>query len=723
MRRFVLMSGTAILAAQFAGSAYAQQADAQATSQERTPTVVATGVLEEVIVTAERTSSNLQKVPVSVSAFTAADLEASHLYNAQALQTKVPALFYGKFGGTNAQVSLRGVGNLNQSIGGEQGVAFVRDGVVLGRPGAAANQFYDIERVEVLRGPQGTLYGRNTTGGVVSVITEKPKLDEYGGFGDILLGSYMRTRLRGAVNLPLSETVAARVAILSDTRDGYGKNLLTGQDLDDDNYRSARAHLLYAPRADLEFLLTGEMFRQKTGGTRVTYGIPQPGVTPVPQPFPANKRDNYRDFPEFQNNYGHNLAGTVKWMGDSINFTSTTGYVKTLFDAQVDYDGSEVDWAAIRRRDHGKQFSQEFQFSSVPSDTSRFNWVAGIFLFHENVYTAAPFFTISPTVTITADGRVKSTSIAAYGQGTYKVTDKLGLTVGLRYTYDKKKAFEYNLTQVAGVSTAVRQDYKNSWPSLTPKFGIDYQITDDILAYASVTKGFQSGGYNISAQQGRSYDPEYLWAYEAGLKSRFADNRIQLNLAGYYYSYKDIITQNRLPGFALTYLENAASAQVRGLEFEAIALPTENTRIDLSVGYVDAEYKKYSTQDPDRGFALFNLKGNQLPFAPKWNVSVSAEATQPTDFGNFTLRGEYRYQTAVYFTAFNVPIAGQKAYGQTNARLMFTPAKGSWDAEVFIENIEDNLVRTNVLVQRGQQHATTWYTDPRTIGVRLGYKF
>lgn len=706
-----LLTGTALGLHAVSGAAWAQDARPGHEAQ-----------LEELVVTAQRSAESLQDVPLAVSAFGERELEEAHIYQAQDLQTRVPGLFYGKFGSTNAQIALRGVGNLNQSIGGEQGVAVIRDGVVLGRPGAAANQLFDVERIEVLRGPQGTLYGRNTTGGVINIITHAPELDDFSGAGDLLLASYRQVRVRGAVNLPVRDDLALRVSFLSDNRDGYGRNLFSGTDLNDEDFQAARVQLLYQPTERLEVRLIAEGFTQDTGGSRIGFGIPQPGVTPTPAPFPDDPRDNVRNHPEYSRNLGSSLVAVVRYDGGPVEITSTTAYVRTRFDALVDYDASEVPWSWIRRKDPGFQLSQELQFTSNDALDGRLRWVGGLFAFHEDVNTYATF-QVNPSIFIEAHGRVKTDSIAAYGQGSFDISPALTATVGLRYTIDHKTGFEHNLyTPTPGAPYAAEGHFKDTWRSFTPKFGLEYNVSDDVMLYASVTKGFQSGGYNISAIQGRGYDPESLWAYEAGAKGSFLERRLQINAAAFYYDYKDIISQNRLPGYALTFIENAASATVKGLELEVAAAPTANVRLGVTAGYLDARYEKYSSQDPDRGFTLFNLKGNRLPFAPKWNLAANAQWSVLVADGELTLRAEHRWQSRVYFSQFNVPIASQSPYGKTNLRATYAPMDGRWDVEVFVENLEDELTRSNILVQRGQAHATTWYDAPRTIGVRLGYR-
>lgn len=712
-----LLLASSLLAAQAAATAALAQAPAA-------PAAGGAGnELGEIVVTAQRTAESLQNVPLAVSAFGEKDLEAAHIYQAQDLQAQVPGLFYGKFGSTNSQIALRGVGNLNQSIGGEQGVAVVRDGVVIGRPGAAANQIFDLERIEVLRGPQGTLYGRNTTGGVINMVTKAPSFSDVSAGGDLLFASYNQLRARATLNVPLSDTSAVRISALSDTRDGYGKNTLSGLDIGDEKYRAVRLQYATTLTDTLDLRIIADMFAQKTGGSRLGFGIPQPGVTPVPQPFPSNPRDNARDHPEYSDNEGNGVAVILRNDFGWATLTSTTAFVRTRFDALVDYDASEVPWAWIRRKDMSDQVSQELQLTSDRSADSRLKWVAGLFYFHEDVATYARF-KVNPSIFIVGDGRVVTNSVAAYGQGSYDITPALTATVGLRYTIDHKTGFEHNIiTPTGGTPTSPEAHFRDRWPSFTPKFGLDYKLSDTVLLYGSVTKGFQSGGYNIGSLQGRGYDPESLWAYEAGVKSRFLENRLQLNLAGFYYDYKDIITQNRQPGVALTFLENAAKARVQGIELEAIAAPTSRIRLTATLGYLDAKYSKYSTQDPDRNFTLFNLKGNRLPFSPEWSFNGTAQYTQPLSVGDLVFRAEHRRLSRISFTSFNVPIASQEGYGKTNLRVSFKPTDGRWDAELFVENLEDKLTRSNVLVQRGQFHATTWYDAPRTIGLRVGYNY
>lgn len=744
--RLALMVASCGLSMSFAGVVQAQDAKPGASASE-------TG-LTEIVVTAQRREEPLQKTPIAITAFDEDALAKSNLFDAQALQQQAPGLEFGNQSfGAGPQVGIRGVSSVNVSVGGEQGVQFVKDGVVLGRPGNAAAQFYDLERVEVLRGPQGTLFGRNANAGVISIITARPE-NEFSASADGLYGNFNHVRLTGTLNLPLASNLAVRASGLYEDRDGYSTNLFNRKDAEDLTNWAGRISLKWDPTSDLEVLLIADTLSSKNHGGLFHHMsaildaqgrpyVPAGGGSGIPVDYyvPTSTREVNFNVPELNRTKSTIYNATITWHGP-IDVKSITGYGRNRFSALNDVDASNYDVAFINRVDRGKQFSQELQFLSNDS-TSPLKWVAGLFYYQQDDTLNSPY-QANPTVLLNVTGGVHQKSYAAYGQLSYNVTPELKLTAGLRYTEDHKHAFEYTTLQLllppeicglVGIPGCVAPfadfKYKNKWHALTPRVAIDYQVTPDILVYASATRGYQAGGYNIGASQ-PAYDPEYIWAYEAGVKSRFFRDKLQVNLSAFHYDYKNLITSHfRFNGSAgFTVLDNAGAAKVDGAELEVTAIPVPRLRLSGSVAYLHARYTEYEAvnsqtcpvPDPSLpGCQPLDLSGNTLPRAPKWTLSGSASYDIPMGPGVLTLTVEDYWQASrAQFSYFNFPLTSQGPYHRTNVRARY--AVGDWSIEAFGENLQNKRRLNNTY---GDSSVETYglYGAPRTYGVRAIVKF
>ena len=710
--------------------------------------------LREIVVTAQRREEALQSTPIAITAFDDDALAKSNLFDTQALQQQTPGLAFGNQSfGAGPQVGIRGVSSVNVSVGGEQGVQFVKDGVVLGRPGNAAAQFYDLERVEVLRGPQGTLFGRNANAGVISIITAKPT-HELSGSIDLLYGNFDHVRATATVNLPLGETFAIRASGLYEDRDGFSTNLFNGKGAEDLTNKGGRISALWTPTSNLEIQFVADTLLSKNRGGLFHHlsgifdaqgrpYVPAGGGSGIPVDYfvPTSTREVSYNVPELNRTKTTLYSATVTWHGP-IDVKSITGYGRNRFSALNDVDASPYDVAFINRNDRGKQFSQELQFLSNDSG-SPFKWVAGLFYYQQDDRLTSPY-QANPTTVLDVTGAVHQKSYAAYGQVSYDVTDQLKLTAGLRYTEDHKRAFEFttlklllppDICSLVGIRGCVAPfadfKYRNKWHALTPRFAVDYQVAPDILLYASATRGYQAGGYNIGASQ-PAYDPEYVWSYEAGIKSRFFHDRLQLNLTAFHYDYKDLITSHfRFNGSAgFTVLDNAGAAKVDGVELEFAAIPVERLRISGSVAYLDARYTEYEAvnsqtcpvPDPSLpGCQPKDLSGNSLPRAPKWTASVMASYDIPIGPGMLTLAAEDYWQASrAQFSYFNFPLTSQGSYHRTNVRVRYS--LDSWSIEAFGENLQNKRRLNNTY---GDSSVETYglYSAPRTYGVRAIVKF
>jgi len=535
-------------------SAYAQTEPASSAASTPQPEAVSTPAaqdqgagLQDIIVTAQKRSESVQKIPLAVTALSGNDLAKAGINSIEGLQAAVPNLNLGQQLGV-ARISLRGIGLDNLSTGAEGSIAFHLNSAFISRGAAALSAFYDVDRVEVLRGPQGTLYGRNATGGSINLITRQPT-DTFSGYGDVTVGNYGRLAFDGAVSGGPAVEVGAG-------HDVAGLGIGAG------DWRCPRD---IANEAD-----------------------------------PFNRRTIW------------GVSSEIAYRFGGVTAKSITAYRSTKYITGSDLDSTSFRLAPIFQNEDDKQFSQEFQLSS---ESDRFRWLLGAFYFHENDAGAIiiPYNDIGfggPGVIrqgYYAGGRLETDAGAIFGQATYNLTPEIHLVVGGRYSIERKgisEQLQFDLARPYSPANPVAplaqcgadipsvptcQPHK-TFRSFTPKVALEYQITPDALLYASVSRGFKSGTYNVGGVQ-PPVKPEKVTAYEGGLKSEFLDRRLRINLAGFYYDYKDLQV-GKVVNASLA-LENAATATIYGAELELRARPTPDLELGLTGSYLNAKFDSF----------------------------------------------------------------------------------------------------------------------------------
>jgi iron complex outermembrane receptor protein len=760
--------------------------------------------LEEVVITATKFKEELQSVAVAVTAINSEKLDKLGVVDVKQLDAMAPNLDIGTATeDSNAvRVTLRGVGQGTLDGASDPGVALHVDGVYLGRASALTQDLMDIDRVEVLRGPQGTLYGRNAPGGAINIITAQPNPTE--SFAtDVLVGNYNEERVRASVNMPLTDNLLSRVAVFSDTHDGYLQNLYPGgRNPDDKDSHGGRAQLLFTDARDDTFLL--RIYGEKIGG--VGPGVRQLGAdtgsangyTPyfavgiapttgawvyanpfanprVGSPAPPLPHDLFQVDEDADQFLDQLLKGTDLTMNfrinDWSNLKSLTAWESDNSNILLDEDGSPVPVETIHRLEFARQFSQEFDWSSV--DNSPWKWILGAYFWHEQINEVldvnqppgilaagtplftqpgppgSPFVPYTPTgafnplgdgTNMNQNGTDDSRSYALFGQTTFPIVGPLSLTAGYRYTWDQVVQNNYGTgffdptdgwyntgsqTPSAPVFTSV--SYGN-WGSHT---SLDYALTKDNLLYASWGRGYKAGGidFNGAAVSGTSgaleripYLPEFLNAYEIGSKNEFLNHRLRLNLAAFYYNYKDLQT------FELTNYgprtENAAQATIRGAEAEWTWLALRNLEFDGSYGYLDARYDQFLLVGPGPGTT--NYSGNYLNYSPKGTLRFGAELTTPAWSGSsIGWRADYLYKSAYFMDEANTVFDRQDGYSLINARARWTRENGKVYVELQGKNLANKQYITSELI--GPPFACGCRTinvgDPMTIGLDVGFKY
>lgn len=734
--------------------------------------------LEEVIVTAEKREQSVQSIPLAVTAFSQADMDLRDATDMRVLQNFTPNLeFNNESGGqNNSRVTLRGIGTETLVGGGDPGVALHVDGIYVGRNSAAAQSVFDVERLEVLRGPQGTLYGRNATGGSINIITSKA-MDEFEASADVTVGNYNRTRVRGIVNIPLSDNVYSRFSILKEDRDGYLENTFSGgRDNDDKDTLSIRGQLLWDLDDDNEIILRAFHTKNEGTGAGSRYlgedtdyqftnyligisdgsvgppaGVPivgplftQPATGNPALPQSRNFHEISKNADEFVDMEHQGVDLTVEWnLSSHVKLRSITSY-QTIDNASlVDADNTELSIEERARDNQAKQQSQEFNLLSTSDDA--LVWILGAFYFHEEIDEDFSILTpgglLDPSIMLpggqlpggngvgqTPTAAHEADSYAFFGQATYSFSDSLRVTAGLRYSVDEKEQSRVNaviVDQVTGfqlggggvVGPSSLETVEDDWSSTTGKLSIDYDLNDDSLLYATYSTGYKAGGIPFNGVM-EPYEPEQVDAFEVGSKNEFLDNRLRLNLAAFYYDYQD------LQVFRLTAdgprAENAAQSTVWGLEAEFQALITENLRIDGSAGYLEAEYDEYLVERPPPGA---DFSGNTLNHAPENMYNLGVQYDRDLSRGALTARVDYVRRGDSYFDRANTDFDLQEAYGLISANIRYE--QDSWFVALYGKNLGDEEYVTGQIINPPFNCGcrTVGVGEPRTYGVTVGMSF
>lgn len=680
--------------------------------------------LEEVVVTAKKRAANLQDESVSVVAISSEKLGAGSIAVGD-LQALVPGLTL-----STAQspiVGLRGISSDAKLNTGDAAVAFHMDGVYFSRVSAVKNGFYDLERVEVLRGPQGILYGRNTTGGSINVITAKPSF-ERNAFIETQMGNYDRLNIKGATNVTLRDDVlAARIAFNYDQRDSFQdtgevSNEHSGFALDDFSFR---IHTMYTPSEELSVLATYEK-SSRGGGTPTILPVPDRRPGKSIWDAPLNKAENVDEGNE-------SLRLEVNYDMGWGQLDYVVGWLDHFSWQDSDFDGGTFMGQSADERFTSEQYTHELRLSSDGNE--KIDWLLGIYAFEEESSRAAEV-TLSPSFHLIQNlPNFKSDSLAVFGNMTYHLSDSMRLIAGLRYSEDEKSETDSTRLLTLGPNIIpTKGSAQGSWDATDWSIGLDWDFTEDHLIFVKASTGYKSGGFvdAISAVlvglDDPTYDAEELMAYEVGHKSEFLDNRLRINSAAYWYDYSD--QQILVFAGGGNIIENADS-EISGFESDMIYAVTENTLINFSVAYTKAEM--------DAGTILFDgtnrtaeapvgtytdVSGNSPARVPELSYTLGVEHSFGLDDGATITAGiNYHWEDDTDLREFGHAVDFQKAWHQTDARLTYKSSDESLIVEAWAKNLEDpsayeDGVKSQMFVTGvGGRHA--WIRPPGSYGVRL----
>ena len=708
-------------------------------------------VLEEVVVHATKREESVQDIAISATVFSEDDLVKIGAINMQDIASRTPSLKFGdrsdlKIGGT----TIRGIGRLTgATAANEEAVAYYVDEVYVGGGVGANLDLFDLERVEVLRGPQGTLFGRNSVGGAINITTRKPP-ESFEGYFDASYGNYDAVRVQAAVGGPLAEDrVFGKISGVYYDREGYTKNLYRGKAGDTGNNKGLRAQLRILPTGDagdMEFNISGE-YRKVDQNSKFfdtlrfepdfppsylalglgLFGIPQ-DTNPYDRTVNINETGK-----ETLEAWSVAVNGFIK-LGD-LDFNTITAYRTHDYFNQGDTDGSPLDWAIDGDPEKVWRFSQELRLTS--NYDGRFNWIAGVFYEHQharnlsNLGLGADEEAILgiPVINFGSNAETELDSISAYLSIDYRVTEKLQATLGGRYVYEDK-SIDYGQSdpfELAGGTFNLKGD--DNWNAFTPSLSLRYFINDDLMTYVTVSRGFKSGGFNDGLGSGAniSFDPEYLWNYEAGMKSSWFDKRLVANFDVFYMDWRDIQFSQDNPATENIYdpiTGNAAKAHSKGFEGEVSALLTRDLKVGVAVSLVEAEFDEgVLPTGPDEGIPL-----TKLPGSPKYTLNLNAEYWVPvgSNGGGFTMTGEYLRQGDIEYSPSSNPIAHVGAVGVWNARLRYTSPGEKWTVTLWGKNLADEEVVERVFELFSNPFIGRDFVvlaPPRTYGVSVRYNF
>lgn len=755
-----LVSGAVGALAMSAAPAFAQDDTAEQPSSG----------LNEIVVTAQKTAESIQDVPISITAVGGERLSDMQVTTLQALQGSVPNVQIDNFANTpnNAVFTIRGIGVIEPDPYAGNTVSIVVDGVPQFFSMGALLDTYDVQRVEILRGPQGTLFGANTTGGVVNVVTNQPT-GEFGGYIKGVYGNWNRFDVSGALEVPIAEDVASfKIAGIHTERDGWVTNVYDGSDMGSKNVDAIRGQLYLTPSLDLSITLQGEYVGARNGAPVVVNGglpgeanyVPEGtfwngselpmyaspcAVAGQPCEAPDKFFSGNNEAPDTSNIDTYFGIATIELANTAIgDITSITGYKEFTQFEYTDQDGTAKTNNATRRRTKGWQLSEELR---TAFESGIISGVAGVFFMKTN-YNHYQMYHLDfalPGLIQYNEQDQTTESYSAFLQTYAQVTDRLKLQAGIRFTHDKIDA-RSTLDTGLGSEALTSPDWdqfdvlfpgsldvggKESWDNVGWKLGLDYELGDDALAYASWSRGFKSGGFTgrigVAADGDTPYNPEEVDTFEVGLKADFFDRTIRTNFAAFYTNYRDMqlaqIYFDPDTNVQGNRILNAAKSEIKGFELEAQAVPVWGLTLRGAVSYLDAKYKDFDYLDPV-STNVFDLTGFRLQNAPEWQTMLGVNYDYEMNSGSRIVADvSWMYTSKKYYTAIvNTPRSTVQPTYLVDALLTYHAPGGEWSAGLWGKNLLDKRYISTVYDSPGYM-GIVGYAPPRQYGASLQYNF
>jgi iron complex outermembrane receptor protein len=720
------------------------------------------GVIEEIIVTAQKREQSLQEVPIAVSAFSGRALQDRHVSDVMDLNQLAPSLqVKADDNAANPKVFIRGVGLNDFNPNTASAVGIYADGVYIGSPLAQMGQFFDIDRLEVLRGPQGTLYGRNTTGGAINIITRKPTQDLEADL-NVEAGRFDSLNVEAAAGGPLAKDVlAGRIAVNVVQDDGYTLNRLTGHMGNDTDRWAARGSLSFTPSSTFDALL--QVRYGKTNGGSIwaynrslfpaTPGAAGPDGFCAPGAYTSGECTDIAGYANTSRNLyqgDYHLEGkdevetsgasaTLTWDLGSVSLISVSGYDRADRNDLEDTDAGPNDVITANYRAKQSVYSEELRLQSNVEASKAF-WVAGLYYSHDDLDTDSyldvlrvfrPFFEspdnpdgFSPENSVGVFGypyTQKTESWAGFGQLDYRLTDQLTGTVGLRYSHDSKD-FHYTSTAEFGTIEIFRLDNSKDFSSVSGRLGLQYRLNDDANLYASYNRGYKSGGFfggqTVEPADLAPYDDEKVDAYEVGAKTEWLDKRLRANVSAFYYDYQDLQVYTLILRGAITVQNytNASNARIYGAEAEFSVTPVRGLDLSLFGSWLDATYVDFQSAGQD-------YSGNRLPNSPRASFTASARYEWPAFGGSLAMQADATYRSKIFYDTRNVERLSDGERTFVNARLGWTTPGEHLEFGIWGRNLFDETNISDIIPIEGLGFDLFAMGQPRTAGVYARYKY
>ena len=721
----------------------------------------ANGVSDEIIVTAQKRAQNLQDVPIAVTALSSEALANQHVTDVMDLNALAPGLqIKTDDNAANPKIFIRGVGLNDFNPNTASAVAIYTDGVYIGSPLAQMSQFFDLDRVEVLRGPQGTLYGRNTTGGAINLISKRPSQD-WTGDASVEIGSFGSATTELAIGGPITSRLSFRAAGIYVVDDGYTNNRLTGRDGNDTDRGSARLSFAWTPSNNFDALVQFRAGRSR-GGSILAYNrslFPATAAATGPDGFCAPglyTSGQCTDLAGYANTSSDLYAGdyhlegrdevdtyggsaTLSWNLGRATLVSVTGYDHAKRDDVEDTDAGPNDIVTARYRAKQWAASQELRLQSNGEGPA--TWVVGLYYAHDDLKSNSDLdvFRIANSG-VPADDlpfgigvfawpfTQETKSYAGFGQVDYAVSKKLTATIGLRYSSDEK-SFVYDALyssapdDPAAFSVFAQPfDRSKTFSSLSGRLGLQYALTDDVNVYASYNRGYKSGGFfggqTVDDTTLGPYDDEVVNAYEVGVKSELWGRRLRANVSAFYYDYQDLQVYTLiLQGITTVQnFTNASNARIYGGEAELSASPIEGLDLSLGVSLLEATYQNFRS-------AGIDYSGNTLPNAPKASVTASAEYKRALFNGTGAAGIDATYRSKIFYDTRNVERLSDPERTFVNARLSWkTPAEHA-EFGIFGRNVFDETNISDIIPIEGLGFDLFSVGPPQSAGIFARFNY
>jgi iron complex outermembrane receptor protein len=646
--------------------------------------------LETVVVTAERKSENAQRAPLQVTVLSGAQIESRGFKTSMDIQAATPGLTFSD----NANFSepyIRGVGTDITTPGAESSIATYVDGVYQASPYFGIQTLTQIDRVEVLKGPQGTLYGRNATGGVINIITKDPSQD-FEAEGTASVGTYLDVNATGYLSVPIGNGLSANLAVSEDRHDGYGKVLNTGQDTDFLDRQYIHGKILYKPTDDFSFLVSAQALNSYDTAGGYTY-FTKWGATPLATVYGGkvtyNSYDIYGAYPfkNYTSDDQFSAKATYNW--NDITITSLTAYTFVnghIFPEFISTNIPIFDFEA--KNDTDSTYTEDL---TISQQTDRFSWIIGYSYLSDSA-KFNPIYTYSgPTRNASIYATVNSLSNAGFADLTYNINDEFSVVGGVRYTADVKRQARLDFGDGSGTVFAVTPPSQKVFDDTTYKAVLQYK-QDWGMLYAKFETGFKAGGVNAEAP-GDYIEPEKLKSYEVGVKSQFLNDRLRLNAAAFYYDYSNLQSQYTDVSSGASYFESAKKATVYGGEISAEALVTDELTMSAGLNFLHTRFDDFISNGSykvingfDTPVSNYDLSGNELTHSPPFTFNLGADWRKPlSGGGDLDTSFQYYFSSKYFFDATNREY--QAPFSLVNGRVAWNLANGKTTLAVWGRNL------------------------------------